>query len=501
MIAEISKSRYCDSLQCLKRVWLKRYKPEAYDHSYDNQKVLKEGSAVGDLAMGLFGDYTEIKFTRDCEKMAADTQKEMAKGTDIITEASFLVEGGLFASVDILKNLGNGNVELYEVKSSTDLKSVYSHDIAFQYYILKRAGLNVQKACLVHINNNYVRQGRLKLELLFKIVDLTDEAIDLQKQVEEQVEVIRKYMKDAGEVEPNTEIGIQCFEAEKSLHPHDCPFFPYCSHRLPHPNVFDIGGMWRTTMVKYHNKGIDSFENLLPHVKGKACSLQVEMELYETKTYINRTKIMQFLDKMHYPLYFLDFETINPAIPIFDGTRPYMQQVFQFSLHILESDRAELKHIEYLGNPNVDSRKEIAKMLCDIIPNHACIIAYSVKFEKERLKELAESFPEYRKSFMEMATHFVDMEEPFKKRYYYTKGMKGRSSIKLVLPALFPNSPELDYVNLDGVHDGGEASSAYLDLVKLQGEELEMKRKELLEYCKLDTFGLVKIYELLKKQI
>ncbi len=510
MIAEISKSRYCESLQCLKRVWLKKYKPETYDHSYDNPKILKEGSDVGDLAMGLFGDYTEIKFTKDCEKMAVDTQKEMAKGTEIITEASFLIEGGLFASVDILKNLGNGNVELYEVKSSSEVKPVNIHDVAFQYYVLTKAGINVQKACLVHIDNSYVRQGKLNLKQLFKIVDFTDEVIALQNQVKERIEVIAGYMKDAGNEEPNTKIGLQCYDDEKSLHPYRCPFFTHCTKNIPHPNVFDIRDMDKNIKIKLHDNGFDSFEEVLPQIKKKLENTkgdqkkrkkyyqQVDMELHETSPYINKTKITEFLDELHYPLYFLDFETVDPVVPIFDGTKPRMKQVFQYSLHIIEYEGAELKHKEYLGDPRKDSREDIAKNLCDIIPQDACIIVYHSSFEISQLKELAKRYPEYNDRLMKMITQIVDIEKPFQKRWYYTKAMKGSSSIKLVLPALFPDSSELDYANLEGVHDGEEASSTYLELAKLQGEELEKKRKEMLEYCKLDTLGMVKVYEKLR---
>ena len=495
MIAEISKSRYCDSLQCLKRVWLKKYKPEAYDYSYDNQNILKEGSEVGDLAMGLFGDYTEIAFTKDAEKMAADTQKEMAKGTAIITEASFLIDGGLFASVDILKNHGNGNVELYEVKSGGEIKPVNVHDIAFQYYVLTKAGKKVQKACLVHINKSYVRKGKLDLNQLFTIVDLTDEVIALQSEVKNHLEVVAKYMKEGSNKEPNIEIGEQCFGKKDSLHPYPCPFFTYCTKSLDHPNVFDISGMDKSKMVEYHKQGVNSFEDVLPYLGGTEYYQQVDMELHETEPYINKDKIRTFLDSLHYPLYFLDFETIAPVIPLYDGTKPRMKQVFQYSLHILDSENAELRHKEYLGNPNMDVREEIAKSLCEIIPHDACIVAYHSSFERERLKELAESFPEYSERLMEMTTQIVDIEKPFQKGWYYTKGMKGRSSIKFVLPALFPNSPELDYANLEGVHNGDEASYMYLELAELQGGELEKKRQEMLDYCRLDTLGMVKIYE------
>jgi hypothetical protein len=143
--------------------------------------------------------------------------------------------------------------------------------------------------------------------------------------------------------------------------------------------------MYKNKMVEYHKQGVNSFEDVLPYLGGTEYYQQVDMELHETEPYINKDKIRNFLDTLHYPLYFLDFETIAPVIPLYDGTKPRMKQVFQYSLHILDSENAELRHKEYLGNPNIDVREEIAKSLCEIIPHDACIVAYHSSFERERL--------------------------------------------------------------------------------------------------------------------
>ena len=164
----LSKSKYCQAVQCPKMLWLRKNMPEEFDDSVMNEAVLKTGNEVGDLAMGIFGDFTEVPFSRNLSEMIAKTEELITDGVPVIAEASFSNKGA-FCSVDILKNLGGGEVELYEVKSSTEVHEIYYHDVAYQCYVLSKLGYTVKQACLVHINNQYVRQGKLDIEQLFKI--------------------------------------------------------------------------------------------------------------------------------------------------------------------------------------------------------------------------------------------------------------------------------------------------------------------------------------------
>ena len=192
-VYHFSKSRYCSCIQCPKILWLREHLPDEFDDSVMNQAVLSTGNDVGDLAMGLFGDYTEVPFTENLGDMIPATQKLIDEGVKNICEASFSYDG-CFCSVDILRNLGNKKVELYEVKSSTEVKWIYEHDVSYQYYVLTKLGYKVKKACLVHIDNTYVRHGELELDKLFKIVDLTKTAKSKLTEVEENIKNFRKYL-------------------------------------------------------------------------------------------------------------------------------------------------------------------------------------------------------------------------------------------------------------------------------------------------------------------
>ena len=200
-----------------------------------------------------------------------------------------------------------------------------------------------------------------------------------------------------------------------------------------------------------------------------------------------------------YPIYFLDFETYQTPIPKYDGMRPYMKIPFQYSLHYIEHEGGKLKHKEFLAETGVDPRRKLAERLVEDIPENKCVLAYNMSFEKSRLTELAENFPDLAEKLLNIRDNIIDLMIPFSKRMYYAKQMEGSYSIKAVLPTLYPDVPEYDYHNLELVHNGGEASEIFASLGERPKEEQEKIRKALLEYCKLDTLAMVKVWEKLKE--
>lgn len=486
----ISKSRYCSAIQCPKILWLKKNMPDEFDSSVMNQAVLDTGSTVGDLAMGLLGDFVEVPFG-DLGKMISTTKNLVEAKTPIIAEASFSVDG-LFCSVDILKVFDNNEVELYEVKSSTSVHDIYYHDAAFQCYVLNRLGYKVRSCNIVHINNQYEREGDLDINELFIVEDITTDAMLLRRDVEANIDEIREYMKQ--DKEPMDDIGEHCFS------PYSCGFFGYCSRHLPTPNIFDVAGARTSTKFKCYRKGIVSFEEL------NTCDLlsgaqykQIEHELFNYPPYIDAESIRGFMKNISYPLYFLDFESFQPAIPLYDHSHPFEQIVFQYSLHYIEDENGELKHKEFLAYPGEDPRRKLAEQLCTDIPMNVCTTAYNMGFEKGRIRGLAEIFPDLRDHLMNIHDHIVDLMVPFQKKWYYCRAMQGSYSIKYVLPALFPNDPSLDYHNLEGVHNGGEASETFAKMATMNEDEIEVMRGHLLKYCGLDTYAMVKVWEKLKE--
>ena len=482
----LSKSKYCNGLQCKKMLWLYKNKPEEKEE-VNNQSVFDNGNDVHEVARKILGEDINIPFNEDLTQMIKDTEEVMKQEKVIITEASFSYENN-FCSVDILKKEGN-TYEIYEVKSSTELKDVYVDDASYQYFVLTSLGLKAEKCYVAILNNRYVRKGKLDLNQLFKKIDVTDEVVSKQAQVKQMIKDMNKYMEQ--KKEPQDDIGIHCFK------PYKCPFFKYCTRHLPERNIFEINEINVNEKLKLYVEGIVSLEDLLKEDISNEAKQHIEYELYDKEDYIDKKSIKEFLNTLSEPLYFLDFETFALPIPKYDGTRPYQQVPFQYSLHYIEEGK--LYHKEFLAESGVDPRKLIAESLVRDIPKNVPVLAYYMSFEKGRIKELAETFPDLKDHLMSIHDNIKDLIVPFKNRSYYAKGMHGSASIKYVLPAMFPNDESLNYKNLELVHNGDEAMNIYARLGEYPKEEQEYIRERLLKYCELDTYAMVKIYEKLKQ--
>ncbi len=457
-----------------------------------NEAVLQTGSEVGDLAMGLFGDYVEVPYG-DLGDMRKITKDLIRQKIPVICEASFSCQG-LFCSVDILRNLGRNQVELYEVKSSTALKDIYIEDVSYQVYVLTMLGYKVTRACLVHLSREYVRQGDLDLSQLFAIEDLTEKTLKNLSHVEANIDYFKQYMRKRKE--PQMDIGEYCFS------PYDCGFFSHCGKDLPKPNVFDLKRSHLRTLVKFYQDGIVSFADLAEcgSLNAKA-EMQVKHELEDLPDHINKSMIQNFLDTITYPLYYLDFEAFQPAIPLYDNSSPYDQIPFQYSLHYQKKQNGKLYHKEFLACPDEDPRRALAKQLCNDIPEDACVLAYNMAYEKARIRELAALFPKLANHLMCIYSNMKDLILPFQNRWYYNRAMQGSYSIKYVLPALFPNDPELNYHNLESVHNGQEASETFKQMMTMDQKTLAEYRQHLLKYCELDTYAMVKVLQKLYEAV
>ena len=481
----LSKSKYCNAVQCKKMLWLNEYKPEEKESL--NESVLENGTQVGELAKNLFGFHIDVSFNENLKQMIEDTKSLLYLDKVVITEASFEYDNN-FCSVDILKK-NKSDFEIYEVKSSTEVKDIYKEDISYQYYILNNLGYNVTKASIVYINSQYERNKELNLKELFNIEDVTEYVKEKLENIKLNIKEINNYMNQKRE--PDELLGIHCVK------PYNCPFFKYCTKGLGNQNVFTLKGINNNKKFELYNKGIFEYEELLKIKISDKIKQQIEFELYDEEDYIDKTKIKEFLDKLTYPLYFLDFETFQMSIPLYDKTRPYMQIPFQYSLHYIIND--ELKHKEFLSEPDIDPRRKLAESLVKDIPKDVCVLAYNMAFEKMVIKELAILYEDLSDHLMNIYKNIKDLMIPFKDRYYYSKNMHGIYSIKYVLPALYPNDPSLDYKNLDLVHNGSEAMNMFANMCNLDKDKQKELKNSLLKYCELDTFAMVKIFYKLKE--
>ena len=484
----LSKSKYCKCVQCKKILWLNKYKHEMAIQTV-KESVLENGKRVGELAKGLFGKYENVEFNEDLNVMIDKTQQLLKDKPNIIAEGSFEYCNN-FCRVDILKNDING-IEIYEVKSSTEIHDIYLDDVAYQTYILSKLGLKIKKVCIVYINNKYVRGKELEINRLFNIEDVTEIAISKQDEIEKNIEVINKYMEEHNEDnEPSDDIGLHCSK------PYDCEFWNYCTKELPKPNVFDIaGGMRKNKKFEKYYEGKISFEDLQHENLNPKYLEQIDFELHNLEPKIDKDTISGIMDSLKYPLYFIDYETYQLAVPEIEGTKPYQQLPFQYSLHIIKEKDGPIEHREFLAEVNDKNFiRHFAESMIKNMAENGSVIIYNKSFEPARNNEIAAMYPDLKDEIDRINRNMVDFLEPFKQRKYYTKEMHGSASIKSVLPALYPDDPELDYHELPVVHNGEEASDAFLSLKEKSKEEQEKIRNGLLVYCKLDTFAMVKIW-------
>lgn len=486
----LSKSSYCSCVQCEKILWLNEYKPKD-DKEKKNDAILETGKKVGEFAKGLFGDYDDVSYDKNQNIMIEKTKKLLEKKHNIITEASFSYKNN-FCRVDILKNDIAG-VEIYEVKSSTKIKDIYLDDVAYQYFVLSNLGLNVKKAAIVYINKEYVRGKELDINQVFNIEDVTDVAMQKQDEVRENIGMINNFMEEHNkDNEPEKDIGVYC------LDPYDCDFWDYCTRDLPKPNVFDIkGGMKKTKKFDKYYEGKISFKDLENENLNAKYLEQIDFTLNDREPKIETEAITDLLDSLKYPLYFIDYEAFQCAIPEYEGTKPYQQIPFQYSLHIIPQEGAPLEHKEYLGEVDDENIiRNFAESMISDLPEDGSVIVYNKTFEESLVnKKITEMYPDLKDEIERINGNIVDIMVPFSKRNYYTKEMEGSYSIKKVLPALYPDDPELDYSNLNLIHKGDEASNAFLSLKDKTPEEQEETREALLRYCELDTYAMVKIWE------
>lgn len=488
----LSKSRYTAYWNCPKMLWLRMKRPELEVIDSAAVSRMNTGNEVGDLAMNLFGPFVEVTARAedgrlDLSKMIRRTAEEMAKGTSVICEASFSFNG-LYCAVDLLRRERDGWA-IYEVKSSTKVDAVYLADIAYQRYVLQHCGVDVTGAYLVHLNTDYIRHGELELEKLFAVEDVWSALEPETAMIEDNLADIALLLDGQ---EPDQPYSDTCF---------GCGFCSYCTRDFPSPSVFSLYRMNKATKAALANEGLISLQQVLESgVRlNEKQRRQIDFALEDHPTFTDKAAIRKYLSTLSYPLYFLDFETIQPAIPLYDDTKPYQQIPFQYSLHYIEREGGELLHKEYLAEPEVDPRRAISEHLCRDIPAGACVTAYNKAFECTRIKELAELFPDLSDHLISIRDSIVDLLTPFQSGWYYNRAMGGSFSIKSVLPALFPEDPDLDYHNLEAIHNGSEAMTAFPAMAAMSPEERAKTRENLLKYCGLDTYAMVKVWEKLKE--
>ncbi len=485
----LTKSNYLLGLQCPKLLWItKNQKERIPEPDISAKHNFEMGTLIGELATKVFTDgidLSELDFKENIDKTT-----ESLKERKPIFECGFLVDN-LFSRGDILVPVEEDKWDIVEVKSATKIKDVNIHDVSFQKYVYEKSGIKIRKCYLMHINNQYIKNGEIDPNELFHQEDITEKVEEFNSGIEERIENMFKIIKS--KEEPKISIGVYCSD------PYDCPLKSECWKDIPKESIFNLYRMLSKKKFELYDSGITKLNDVPENVKLNE-KQQIQRRLaFDGGIHKDEREIKNFLDNLQYPIYYLDFETINPAIPKFDGMKPYQRIPFQYSLHVQEEKDGKLKHISYLAEGIEDTKREFLSSLRENLGDKGDILVYNQGFEKGVLNESVILLPEFREWYDEnILPRIKDLWDVFRNFYYYDPKQNGSASIKYVLPIL----SELSYSDLD-IKNGILASLEYerVTFGDVSEEDKKKVREDLEKYCKLDTLAEVEIVKSLREVV
>jgi hypothetical protein len=486
----LSKSKLLAFRQCPKRLWLEIHHPELRDDSSATQASFDVGHQVGHIARQLYdprGKGAVLDPQAEGFDAAFTRTQSLLQSRQPIFEAGFNAEGAMaFADVMMpVKKSGLKAWRMVEVKSSTKVKDYYSDDVAVQAFIARAAGVPLASIALAHIDNTWVYPGNGDYQGLLVENDLTEEAFGRADEVRDWISAAQGIV--AKRNAPAIATGKQCSV------PYDCGFIAHCQRQEPeaeHPIHWLKGKLTKELASKIEVDGLIELRDL-PNALLSQIQLRIKNASLSGKPHFDKRGAALALGAHKLPAYFMDFETIQFAVPIWKGTRPYQKMPFQFSVHRL-SRTSKLEHESFLDLSGKDPAKAFAEALIAACGERGPIFVYSAPFEMSRIRELAVRFPRLAAPLLAINTRIVDLL-PIAREYYYHPSQQGSWSIKAVLPAL---CPDLTYDDLDGVQDGGMTMEAYMEAISPQTntERKAAIKRQLLAYCTLDTFAMVRMW-------
>jgi len=482
----LSKSRYMAGRQCPKRLWFEvNARERVPEPDAATEAIFEQGHEVGRLAQGLFPGGVEIDRERlGWEGALAATAEALARRVPVY-EAAFAFEGAA-CRVDILAPAEGGAWDLVEVKSTTSAREEHVEDVAFQTWVLRGAGVPVRRSLLCHLDSSYVRRGPLELGRLFALEDLTNQVAPALAVLPPAVRRLREIM--ALPASPEIAIGPHCSD------PYECPLISACWSDVPDDGVFTLyrGGRRCWDLLAGGALHLHDIPAGFPLTDFQ--SIQVAAARSGT-AHVDGVALREFLGRLEFPLHYFDLESYALAIPPFDGVRPYQQVPFQFSLHVADAPGAAPRALAFLAEGDGDPRRAFIDAAREAIGPSGSIVAYYDSFERGRLEELADAFPEHAGWLRGLSPRFVDLLAPFRTFAYYHPEQRGSASLKAVLPVLTGRGHD----HLE-IREGGAAAREFLRAIDptTPPEERERIRSALLAYCGRDTEGMVEVVEALR---
>jgi len=475
----ISKSSFMAGLDCHLKLWQLLWdRDSAGKRGGIDELKMQFGIRFGDLAHCLYPDATLIDIDRyHLDQAEADTLKAIEDGATQILEATFRHDQCRAIS-DVVEKQEDGTWHLTEVKSSTDVEPKHYPDLAFQKWIMEQCGYPVSRCSVIFADKSGIWPDQ---ESIFQSKDVTDRVDLAYQQIPDQLAPMIE-IAESKEARPEF---MDCISKEC----HDCEFKKtVCWKDISKPTIYDVIRADKIPLLKaeevFYIEDVPKDFELNPTNRRNVDCMQSDA------VNIDMPAIKSMLDELEYPIYFLDFESVSVATPLFDGNWPWQKLAFQYSIHKLDED-GTLEHIEFLHEENSDPSLPIAERLVKDIGETGSVIVYFKTMESGVLKDLADWFPQHASALRSMNERIWDLYVVFNKHYRHWK-FGSRASIKIVLPVLVP---ELNHAN-EEISDGGEASISWIKMLETDDEETRQKLKtDLLSYCKLDTLAMVRLLE------
>lgn len=477
----LSKSRLISAWQCEKKLHLEKHHPELGLVSAQTESLFATGNEVGDIAQQLYGTDQSVEIAFDFKTMLGETKRLFANGANFpIFEATFRYEGVLIRA-DVMIPDGEG-WRVIEVKASTSVKDYHVLDCAIQYWVLRNSGIKVNSISLAHIDNQFVYQGDDDYDGLLFENDLTNEVQDLEHDV---LELVAKARDAVSGPMPLINVGAHC------THPYECQFISHCWPMDAEYPVTGLGGS-KAKLAQWVIAGCRDIRD----VSSEDISTELQQRIHRV-TVSGVAEVIpgasQIIEALPYPRYYLDFETISPAVPIWAGTRPYAAIPVQWSCHI-EKEGGELIHEEFLDLSGIPPMRALAEKMITCLGDSGKVLMYT-SYEKSVINGLIEMFPDLEVPLQAIVDRLFDLH-PIVKAHYYHPKMLGSWSIKAVLPAM---DPAMTYDGLEGINEGTGASDGYLEAIR-PGTDAARKaelEEQLLRYCRFDTQAMVEIVRFL----
>lgn len=494
-MSALSKSKILSYLQCPKRLWLEVKQPELIENSAATEASFKIGHQVGEIARTIYdqqGNGVLIEPFRVGFEAAFSQTTSLLESSAPIFEAA-ITTGEALALADVMLPITQHDApgwRMIEVKSSTSVKDYHRDDVAVQAHIARSSGVALKRIDVACIDNQWVYPGEGNYQGLLKETDLTEQAFGRTNGVKGWIEDAHK-MIDKG-VEPDVSTGSHCNEL------YSCGFYPYCSGAEVQPQfpVNWLPGIRKRGLKEFiSDNGVTDLKEVPDDLLNER-QRRVKKHSLSGKLFFDKEGAAADLSEYELPAYFLDFETINLAVPIWKGRRAYQQVPFQYSLHKLSPNLA-VTHQSFVDLSGKDPAEPLAEKLIAACGDKGPVFVYNIGFESARIRELAELFPPIRQPLLAINSRLVDLLVVARERYYHPS-QQGSWSIKKVLPAI---APDLHYEDLAGVQDGGSAMAVFSEAIAAETSLIRKSEieSELLAYCRLDTIALVRLWSFFKE--